>query len=69
VVQEMVALGLLSKVPSVQRQKLADMTAFRATRPHYSAMETNRLTEILGIPPRSWRDALADYVRQRGLFR
>jgi dTDP-4-dehydrorhamnose reductase len=69
VVQEMVALGLLSKVPSVQRQKLADMTAFRATRPRYSAMATERLTEMLGVPPRNWRDALADYVRQRGLFR
>ena len=69
VVEEMVSLGILSSVPPVQPQTLADMTAFRAARPRHSAMTTDRLTEILGHPPRHWRDALADYVRQRGLFR
>ena len=69
VVEEMVALGILSNAPPVQPQMLADMTTFRAARPRHSAMATENLTEILGNPPRYWRDALADYVRQRRLLR
>ena len=69
VVEEMAVLGILSGAPPVQRQKLAEMTTFRAARPRHSAMATDRLTKILGHPPRHWRDALEDYVRQRGLLR
>ena len=65
VVEEMVSLGLLSELPPLRRQLLAEMTSFRATRPRHSAMATERLTGILGHAPRHWREALAAYVRQR----
>ncbi len=65
VVSEMAAAGLLGTVPLVGRQNLSEMTSFRAIRPRHTAMATHRLAEVLGQPPRHWRDALAEYVRQR----
>ncbi|MEO5917067.1 MAG: NAD(P)-dependent oxidoreductase [Luteolibacter sp.] len=69
VVEEMKSIGLLSAIPSVERQKLSEMASFRAARPRHSSLATHRLTEILGHPPRPWREALAEHVRQRSLLR
>ena len=69
VVEEMVSLGLLSKGPPVRLQALAEAAAFRAPRPRYSAMATDRLTNILGQPPRHWRDALSDYIQLKASLR
>jgi dTDP-4-dehydrorhamnose reductase len=69
VVEEMVSLGLLSKAPLVCPQTLAASASFRARRPRYSAMATDRLTAILGQPPRHWRDALTEYIRLKASLR
>ncbi|MES2923033.1 MAG: NAD(P)-dependent oxidoreductase [Verrucomicrobiota bacterium] len=69
VVEEMVACGTMSSIPAIRPQRLDEMTAFRATRPRFTAMDTRRLTEILGHPPRPWREALIEHVRWRGSFR
>jgi dTDP-4-dehydrorhamnose reductase len=65
VVHEMAASDVIPKPPEVARQHLTEMTAFRAPRPRFTALDTRRLTELLGHPPRDWRDALVEYVRFR----
>ena len=66
VVEDMVASGTVATLPEIQNQPLAEIAAFRAARPRFTAMDTRRLTEILGSPPRHWREALAEHVRYRG---
>jgi dTDP-4-dehydrorhamnose reductase len=39
------------------------MTAFVARRPVYSAMDTGKLTRLIGRAPRPWREAVEEYVR------
>jgi len=65
VIEEMLAAGVISTRPEIKRQALAEIPSFRAVRPRFTAMETRRLAEILGHPPKPWRDALAEYVRER----
>ena len=65
VAEEMVACGALGAFPAIRSQALEEIASFRAKRPRFTAMDTRRLTEILGHTPRSWRDALAEYVRGR----
>ncbi len=69
VVEEMTACGTLPAVPPIQAQALEEMAAFRAVRPRFTAMATDRLTGILGCQPRSWREALKEHVRWRYSFR
>lgn len=64
VVDELVACGTLATPPDIQRQMLDEMAAFRAARPRFTAMATDRLSGILGAPPRPWHDALIGYVRR-----
>lgn len=65
VVGEMCRHGTLASPPVVVPQSLADASFFRATRPRFTAMDNHRLATILGSPPRSWREAMADYVANR----
>lgn len=65
VVEEMVACGVLAQTLDIQEQALDEVSTFRATRPRFTAMNTGRLTEILDHPPRPWREALGEYIRQR----
>ena len=67
VVEEIVACGTLAALPKIQPQRLDEMVSFRAKRPRFTAMDTHRLTEILGHPTRPWRDALIEHVRLRSL--
>jgi dTDP-4-dehydrorhamnose reductase len=63
-VREMVAIGTLGELPAIEKQTLAGMTAFRAVRPRFTAMETRRLASLLGgMNFRPWQEALTDYVR------
>jgi dTDP-4-dehydrorhamnose reductase len=65
VIEEMLACGVISAMPEIKRQSLAEIPSFRAARPRFTAMGTHRLTEILGRPPRPWREALTEYIRER----
>ena len=65
VVEEMVACGTLAELPEIHQQQLAEMSKFRAARPRFTAMATDRLTGILGYPPRPWHDALIEHVHGR----
>ncbi|RYD21038.1 MAG: NAD(P)-dependent oxidoreductase [Verrucomicrobiaceae bacterium] len=62
---EMVACGLLPEAPPVRKLTLSEMTSFRATRPRHTAMDTTRLTRILGHVPRPWQEAVKGYIRSR----
>lgn len=61
---EGVAAGRLAGMPSIRKQSLREIGAFRAPRPRHTAMDTARLTQILGRAPRAWNVALAEYVRE-----
>jgi dTDP-4-dehydrorhamnose reductase len=65
VLEEMLECGVLQSLPEVRKQTLAEMAFFKARRPRFTAMDTQRLAGILGEAPRPWREAVADYVRLR----
>jgi dTDP-4-dehydrorhamnose reductase len=56
-------LGVPLKAKTVAPLKLGDMKSFIARRPVYSVLSTTKFRSLTGAPPRSWRDAVADYVR------
>lgn len=55
--------GVPLKATTVAPVKLVDMKNFIAPRPRYSVLGTGRFTRLTGFPPRAWRDAVAEYVR------
>jgi dTDP-4-dehydrorhamnose reductase len=57
-----VAAGAPLKGRVVAPQKMADLKAFVAERPVYTVMSTAKLTRLTGLTPRSWQDAVEDYV-------
>lgn len=65
VVQEMAVCGIIGELPEIAELKLDEVTAFRAKRPRFTAMDTRRLAGKLGENPRPWREAVAGYVRDR----
>lgn len=56
-------------LPSPKPLLLAEMAAFRAPRPRHTAMATDRLESLLGIPPRDWREALREHLDSRLISR
>ena len=56
------AAGLPLKTTTVGAQKLAELKAFVARRPVYTVLSTELLAKLTGHPPRSWQDAVEDYV-------
>jgi dTDP-4-dehydrorhamnose reductase len=65
VVREMTDYGMLRSCPEIAELTLAEMTTFRARRPRFTAMNTSRLSRLIGEPLRTWPEALADHVRTR----
>ncbi|HXX41602.1 MAG TPA: dTDP-4-dehydrorhamnose reductase [Chthoniobacterales bacterium] len=57
------SLGVPLKARSVGALKLVDMKSWVAQRPVYSVLSTAKYAAFAGRPPRSWRDAVADYIR------
>jgi dTDP-4-dehydrorhamnose reductase len=45
--------------------KMADLKAFIAKRPPYTVMSTSRLAGLTGVAPRSWQEAVREYVFSR----
>ena len=44
-------------------QAMRDLAAFIAKRPVYTVLDTRRFADTTGIAPRSWQQAVAEYVR------
>lgn len=44
----------------------SDSYPSRAVRPHDSSLDTTRVAEVVGRPPRFWRDALRAYLTEKG---
>ena len=58
-----VAAGVPLKGRTVSALKMADLKAFIARRPVYTAMSTSLLQQVTGLTPRPWQDAVEEYVR------
>ncbi|MEY2546247.1 MAG: dTDP-4-dehydrorhamnose reductase [Verrucomicrobiota bacterium] len=56
--------GVLLKAKTVAPLKLAEMKNFVARRPVYTVLATAKYTTLTGRTPRSWRDAVADYIKR-----
>jgi dTDP-4-dehydrorhamnose reductase len=56
--------GLPLKATTVGARKLKDMANWVARRPVYSVLSTAKYTRLTDMPPRTWRDAVADYIRR-----
>jgi dTDP-4-dehydrorhamnose reductase len=54
--------GATLKAKTVAPLKMADLKAFIAKRPPNTAMSTGRLTQLTGLTPRPWREAVKEYV-------
>jgi dTDP-4-dehydrorhamnose reductase len=54
--------GVPMKAKTVGPLKLNDMQDWVARRPVYSVLSTAKYTQLTGMPPRTWREAVADYI-------
>jgi dTDP-4-dehydrorhamnose reductase len=54
--------GLPLKAKTIGAQKLRDMTNWVARRPVCSVLSTKKYTRLTGISPRTWREAVSDYI-------
>lgn len=54
--------GVPVKAKRVGALQLKDMANWVARRPVYSVLSTAKYTELTGTSPRTWRDAVADYI-------
>ena len=57
------SLGLPLKAKTVDALKLADMKNWVARRPVNSVLSTAKFLSLTGNTPRTWRDAVADYIK------
>lgn len=56
--------GIELKTRAVGALAMADLKAFVAKRPVYTAMSTAKLAEITGITPRPWQEAVEEHISQ-----
>ena len=54
--------GVALKEKTVGAISLNEMTKWVARRPVYSVLSTAKYTELTGMAPRAWREAVADYI-------
>ena len=58
-----IAAGAPLRAQKVEPLTLAEMAAFVAKRPVYTPLSTTNYTRLTGVTPRSWQEAVEDYVR------
>src|SRR5713101_3389193 len=58
------ASGIPLKAKAIRPVKIADMKNWIAPRPVYSVLSTTKYAQLTGVTPRSWRDAVADYIER-----
>ena len=58
------SLGIPLKAKTVGALRLSDMKGWIARRPVYSVLSTTKYIATAGTSPRTWRGAVADYVRE-----
>ena len=58
------ACGIALKAKAVGALKLADMKNWVARRPVYSVLSTAKYAKLTGVSPRSWREAVSDYIER-----
>jgi dTDP-4-dehydrorhamnose reductase len=58
------AFGVPLKAKTVGASKLADMKNWVARRPIYSVLSTGKYAKLTGAIPRSWRDAVSEYIER-----
>jgi dTDP-4-dehydrorhamnose reductase len=54
--------GLPLKAKTIGPRKLGEMTNWVACRPVYSVLSTAKYTTLTSTSPRTWRDAVSDYI-------
>jgi len=54
--------GIPVKTTEVKGIPMAGMKAFIAKRPVYTVLATEKLTELTGLKPRGWEEAVEEYV-------
>ena len=54
--------GLPLRARTVGADKLENMSNWIARRPVYSVLSTTKYTKLTGISPRTWREAVSDYI-------
>jgi dTDP-4-dehydrorhamnose reductase len=57
-------IGISLKAKTVGALKLSDMRSWVARRPVYSVLATAKYQALTDIEPRSWRDAVSDYIER-----
>jgi dTDP-4-dehydrorhamnose reductase len=57
-----IAAGMPVKSSTVGAQAMSEIKAFIAQRPVYTVLSTDLLAKLTGHRPRSWQDAVEDYV-------
>lgn len=57
------SLGLPLRATTVQGQSRVNFPAFKAARPEFTAFDISRYVELSGTTPRTWQEALEDYLR------
>jgi dTDP-4-dehydrorhamnose reductase len=55
-------VGIPLKANHVGKLSLTDMKNFVARRPVYTVLSTAKFTDLTGVQPRHWRDAIAEYI-------
>lgn len=56
--------GVPLATTAVEPLALKDMKAFKAPRPVYTILSTEKLSRVTGITPRPWQDAVRDYIQK-----
>ena len=58
-----IRLGLPLRARKVDALSMKGFPGFTATRPPFTVLATDRFQSVTGTKPRSWQDALVEYIR------